>query len=91
MEKPFLFYLGVIEPRKNIPAIIKAFNILKAEKDFKDLQLVIAGSKGWLYDKSFPRSQKFKIPGRNYFLGAATPSEALFLYNLAEVLFIRRF
>ncbi|MEK7624621.1 MAG: glycosyltransferase family 1 protein [Patescibacteria group bacterium] len=85
LEKPFLFYLGVIEPRKNIPAIIKAFNILKAEKDFKDLQLVIAGSKGWLYDKVFQEAKNSKFREEIIFWGAATPSEALFLYNLAEV------
>lgn len=85
LEKPFLFYLGVIEPRKNIPAIIKAFNILKTEKDFKDLRLIIAGSKGWLYDKVFQEAKNSKFREEIIFWGAATPLEALFLYNLAAV------
>ena len=85
LEKPFLFYLGVIEPRKNIPAIIRAFNILKNKKDFKNLQLVIAGPKGWLYDKVFQEAKNSKFREEIIFWGAATPSETLFLYNLAEV------
>ena len=85
LEKPFLFYLGVIEPRKNIPAVIRAFNILKTEKDFKNLQLIIAGPKGWLYDKVFQEAENSKFREEIIFWGAATPSEVLFLYNSAEV------
>ncbi|MDP3052485.1 MAG: glycosyltransferase family 1 protein [bacterium] len=85
LEKPFLFYLGMIEPRKNIPAIIRAFNILKTDKNFKDLKLVIAGSNGWLYDKIFKEAKKSKFQDEIVFWGPATPAEALCLYNLAEV------
>lgn len=39
----FLFSLGHIEPRKNYIRLIKAFRMLKEEKDNEDLKLVIAG------------------------------------------------
>jgi len=85
LEKPFLFYLGMLEPRKNIPAIIRAFNILKTDKKFKDLKLIVAGAKGWLYDKIFQEAEKSKFREEIIFWGPAAPSEALYLYNLAEV------
>jgi len=85
LENPFLFYLGMIEPRKNIPAIIRAFNILKTKKEFRDLKLVIAGSKGWLYDKIFEEAKNSKFRDEIRFFGSVTLSEALYLYNLAEV------
>jgi len=85
LEKPFLFYLGVIEPRKNITAIIRTFNILKAKEEFKNLQLVIAGPKGWLYDKIFQEAKNSKFQEEIIFWGPASLTEALYLYNSAEV------
>jgi len=42
VSKPFLFYIGVWRDHKNLPGLVAAFNILKAE--FKlDLQLVLGG------------------------------------------------
>jgi len=84
MEKPFLFYLGTIEPRKNILAIIRSFNILKTENSFQDLRLVIAGSKGWLYEEVFRQAADSKFREDIIFWGSATLEETLYLYNSAE-------
>lgn len=44
--KPYILYVGQIQPRKNLIRLIQAFEILQQNE--KDLQLVIAGSHGWL-------------------------------------------
>ena len=41
----FLFSLGHIEPRKNYPRLIEAFQKLKQKKENADLKLIIAGKK----------------------------------------------
>lgn len=46
VARPYILYVGQIQPRKNLIRLIQAFELLK-EKD-EDLQLVIAGSHGWL-------------------------------------------
>ncbi|OGN00380.1 MAG: hypothetical protein A3B91_01600 [Candidatus Yanofskybacteria bacterium RIFCSPHIGHO2_02_FULL_41_29] len=46
LPSKFILFLGKLEPRKNIVGIIKAFEALK--KKYKDLSLVIVGSRGWL-------------------------------------------
>lgn len=43
--RPYLLSLGTIEPRKNIPSLVRAFASL-ADR-FPDLCLVIAGGDGW--------------------------------------------
>jgi len=45
LPERYLLFLGTIEPRKNVPSIIKAFDHIAAgvEQD-----LVVAGTKGWL-------------------------------------------
>lgn len=55
LKENYILFLGTIEPRKNIEAAIKAFCVL-AQKDrnfVKNYQLVLAGAKGWKYEKVF--------------------------------------
>jgi len=42
LPESFILYFGTIEPRKNIEGLVKAFEILKGKKKYKDLSLVIA-------------------------------------------------
>jgi glycosyltransferase involved in cell wall biosynthesis len=44
VKKPYLFYIGTHQPRKDLPTLIKAFFQLKKEEvSFEDLKLVIGG------------------------------------------------
>lgn len=45
VRAPYLAFLGTIEPRKNVPALVEAFARVAGEHP--DLQLVIAGTPGW--------------------------------------------
>ncbi|MBD2337784.1 glycosyltransferase family 4 protein [Calothrix sp. FACHB-156] len=51
-SQPYLLFVSTIEPRKNINAIISAFNYLK-EKHKIEHQLVLIGKKGWRYEPIF--------------------------------------
>ena len=50
IKKPFVFYLGRKEKKKNLVNLLKAWQILK-EKGFEDLTLVLAGSPGYGYQE----------------------------------------
>ncbi|MEI6288388.1 MAG: glycosyltransferase family 1 protein [bacterium] len=45
----YILFLGTVEPRKNIPALVRAFRNLKLLHDspIADYQLIIAGGRGW--------------------------------------------
>lgn len=45
LQKPYLLYIGNIEPRKNLARLLKAFDVLY--EDSENLQLVIAGGNTW--------------------------------------------
>ncbi len=47
LAKPYIFFLATIEPRKNIEGLCEAFSILKEDEKYSDLELVIAGGRGW--------------------------------------------
>jgi glycosyltransferase involved in cell wall biosynthesis len=45
VEGPYVLFLGTVEPRKNVPGLVKAFDALSGKH--RDLQLVIGGAPGW--------------------------------------------
>lgn len=46
LDRPYVLALGTLEPRKNIPRLIEAQRLLRAEGSF-DGDLVLAGAEGW--------------------------------------------
>jgi len=83
-NKKYLLFVGTIEPRKNIEALIKAFSILK--RDFAiDKQLVIIGMKGWMYDSVFKLVDGLDLKSDIVFKGYIPNKELRPWYNGALV------
>lgn len=55
LKNNYVLFLGTIEPRKNIVALIRAFcDLISRDKNLeKKYQLILAGAKGWKYEKVF--------------------------------------
>ncbi len=51
LKKPFVLYVGQLQPRKNLGRLIEAFEQLR--KPETELQLVLAGGHGWLQKPIF--------------------------------------
>ncbi|MDZ7836906.1 MAG: glycosyltransferase family 1 protein [Actinomycetota bacterium] len=83
LEDQFILSVGTIEPRKNYPALIKAFNQLK--KDFKQLKLVVVGRTGWKSEASFQAREDSPYSRDILFLGRVSDQDLLHLYNQAMV------
>ncbi len=47
----YILYIGTLKPSKNIDGLIKAFSLLSTV--YSNIQLVIAGKKGWMYESLF--------------------------------------
>jgi glycosyltransferase involved in cell wall biosynthesis len=64
----YILYLGTLEPRKNVIALVEAYARLRAEHSVRE-KLVLAGGKGWLYTPIFERvrqlglEQEVLLPG----------------------------
>ena len=51
-ERPYILFVGTIEPRKNIDTLLDAWQSCRARSDF---DLVIAGASGWAGEKNLAR------------------------------------
>lgn len=81
----FIFYLGNLEPRKNIESIIKAFDLFMDNKEMQDYHLIIAGGCGWKNKEIFKNWKQSRNSDKIKFLGYVDKSDKVYLYNLASV------
>lgn len=75
LNRPYIFFVGTREPRKNLLRLIEAWQDLALEYD-----LIIAGSEGWDETESL---EQFKYNPR--FLGRVSDKQLSVLYENAEV------
>jgi glycosyltransferase involved in cell wall biosynthesis len=80
---PFVLFVGTLEPRKNIPALVQAFGQLR--KDFP-VRLVLAGRNGWLSDSIFRAVKTQALEDGVIFIDEFDAADLRALYSAAQVL-----
>jgi glycosyltransferase involved in cell wall biosynthesis len=82
----FVLYLGTLEPRKNIPLLLRGFARLRRENPaaVEGVELVLGGAKGWLYDEIFRLVQQLGLEQTTHFPGYVSEEELPLWYNSAE-------
>src|SRR5690606_164194 len=65
LSRPYVVFVGTIQPRKNLVRLIEGFSRLPAT----DIDLVLAGGKGWLSDEIYAAPEQFQVADRVKFLG----------------------
>ncbi len=83
LSEGFLLYLGTLEPRKNIPTLLDAYARLR-ETTGTQIKLVLAGSKGWLYEAIFARVQELGLENEVLFPGFVSDAEQPLWYHAAS-------
>lgn len=82
--KPYLLFVSTIEPRKNINAIITAFNFLK-EKYKIEHDLILIGKKGWNYEPIFTAIENSPWKKQIYHLDYLSNELVALFYSKADV------
>jgi len=84
IDKPYVLYVGTIEPRKNLQGILKAFAQLRQRTGFKGY-LVVVGMKGWMINHIDPLIKDLGLTEAVKFLGYISDEQLRILYNLAQI------
>ncbi|HVT00645.1 MAG TPA: glycosyltransferase family 1 protein [Patescibacteria group bacterium] len=80
IEKPYVLFVGTLQPRKNLVRLIHAFS--KIDDDY---ELIIIGRRGWDYEDILTAPAKFGVGSRVRFLEGVNDSELALFYENAEV------
>lgn len=80
----YILFVGTLQPRKNISRLIEAFaKIKEGQTPYKDLQLVVIGKKGWLYEEILAAPKTFGIEDKVVFLEGINDEELAIFYKHA--------
>lgn len=80
VEDEFLLFVGTIEPRKNLRALVRALALVYGAEGVRP-QLVIAGKKGWLTGDLFAEVKACGITERVLFTGYLSDEDLRSLYS----------
>lgn len=80
----FILDVGTLEPRKNLPFLVRAYNIALKEGKI-DHNLVLTGKKGWYYESLFILIKELKLEDKVILPGYVADEDLPALYNAADL------
>jgi glycosyltransferase involved in cell wall biosynthesis len=85
LDDRFILFVGTIEPRKNIPMLVRAYADLRRLLGEDAPPLVLAGPRGWLADEVFELVAAADLAGVVRFTGRVSKSRLRALYRAATI------
>ena len=85
LPEQYILFVGTIEPRKNLPTLIRAYKgLIDNYKSAADLAIV--GKEGWLYDDVYRLVEELGLQQRVHLVGRVPGVDLLYLYNASQML-----
>jgi glycosyltransferase involved in cell wall biosynthesis len=81
-DRPYLLFVGTLEPRKNLPLLFEALSLLRRHVD---VQLLVVGARGWLDEPIFAAHARSGVGDAARFLGSLDEDDLAVLYSHAGV------
>jgi glycosyltransferase involved in cell wall biosynthesis len=82
LERPYVLFVGTLEPRKNVPLLLDAFALVRQHLD---AQLLLVGRRGWLDEPIYAAHARSGVGDAARFLGALGETDLAVLYSHAGV------
>lgn len=83
LPEHFILYVGMLEPRKNLPLLLRAYRQVLDRG--KAPVLVLAGRMGWGVSALQQMISELALTDQVYFTGYIVPEDLPFVYNLADL------
>ena len=79
----YILFLSTLKPSKNIEGLIEAYASISNNR--RDIRLIIAGKKGWLYGPIFEKIKLLNLEKEVIFTDYVAEEDLPYFYNLADV------
>jgi glycosyltransferase involved in cell wall biosynthesis len=86
----YILFVGTLEPRKNLPTLIRAYHALRASEGY-DGPLVLVGGSGWIFDEVADTIEALDLGGTVRHLQTVTDEQLAHLYSAASLLALPAF
>jgi glycosyltransferase involved in cell wall biosynthesis len=83
LPEKFLLFVGLVEPRKNLPLLLKSYHRVVSQGTH--LPLVIVGRNGWMYEQVLELIASLGLTEAVHLAGYVSPEDLPIVYNLADV------
>jgi glycosyltransferase involved in cell wall biosynthesis len=81
----YILTVGSIQPRKNIPRLIRAYSMLYRERNLEPLpKLVVVGKRGWLYEDTLATAESSTVRDQIILTGYVDDKDLPALYSAAS-------
>jgi glycosyltransferase involved in cell wall biosynthesis len=85
LPRGFILFVGTLEPRKNLPFLIRAYDELLKQGEI-DVPLVLVGGKGWLFEEVFTTIDELNLHDKVRHLTGIFDEALAHFYHAAGVL-----
>jgi glycosyltransferase involved in cell wall biosynthesis len=82
LRGPFVLAVGVLQPRKNLPRLVRAFASVAREVPHT---LTLVGKPGWAHEELHRSAAASRLGSRIQFTGYVADADLPFLYNAADL------
>jgi glycosyltransferase involved in cell wall biosynthesis len=82
IERPFVLFVGTLEPRKNLPRLVEAFTLIASDVPH---DLVVIGPEGWLTSEIHGSSRQLLDRGRIQFRGFVPDGQLPAWYSACDL------
>lgn len=79
LTKPYMLFIGTIDPRKNLENLLDAFILLRKTPELQKYQLIFAGGKGYKSEQFFEALKQRSLGRSAKYLGYITHNEKIAL------------
>jgi len=87
IKSDYILFLSTLKPSKNIEGLLKAFEMLEV----KNLKLIVAGKKGWMFEKIFEKVEELGLENKVIFTDFVKEDEVPVLMAGAKVFVLPSF
>ncbi|HID86012.1 MAG TPA: glycosyltransferase family 1 protein [Anaerolineae bacterium] len=84
LPEAFILFVSTIEPRKNLPTLLRAFRLLLNQHG-PLAKLAVVGKQGWLFEEVHATVEELNLGQDVLFLGRVPSEDLVLLYNAARL------